>query len=88
MGIPKYFRYLTKNYNDVTKSVENSKVKIDNLYFDMNCLIHPCVATVINKYPLDLSSYLKEEKLSLYQTDENYIIVTDGSFDPKIALNL
>ena len=88
MGIPKYFRYLTKNYNDVTKSVENSKVKIDNLYFDMNCLIHPCVATVINKYPLDLSSYLKEEKLSLYQTDENYITPLESKIYKEIDLNL
>ena len=45
MGIPRYFRHITKEYPDVVKST-SELVNIQNLYFDMNCLIHPCVRSI------------------------------------------
>ena len=50
MGIPKYFRHITGKYPTVVKNVD-TKVQIQNLYFDMNCLIHPCVRTVSKEHP-------------------------------------
>ena len=51
MGIPKYFRHITGKYPTVVKNVD-TKVQIQNLYFDMNCLIHPCVRTLGLRMPL------------------------------------
>jgi len=51
MGIPKYFRHITKNNPDlIIEDFENVTV-INNLYFDMNCLIHPCVRNIMTKFP-------------------------------------
>ena len=41
MGIPVYFKTLIEDYNDICLP-DTKNIKIDNLYFDLNCLIHPC----------------------------------------------
>lgn len=40
MGIPHLFRWITKKYPDTIGF--DSNLNIDNLYFDLNGLIHPC----------------------------------------------
>ena len=79
MGIPKYFRHITGKYPTVVKNVD-TKVQIQNLYFDMNCLIHPCVRTVTKEYP---------DKIILNITEyEELIVVTDlrGTFPRRTIL--
>ena len=71
MGIPKYFRHITGKYPTVVKNVD-TKVQIQNLYFDMNCLIHPCVRTVTKEYPLLVDKHKKLEPLEKYQTDKSF----------------
>ena len=44
MGIPVFFKTLITDYTHVIKPVEGKS--IDNLFFDLNCLIHPCCAKV------------------------------------------
>jgi len=39
MGVPAFFRWLTKKYPDV---IQLKMPVIDNLYLDMNAIIHPC----------------------------------------------
>ena len=41
MGIPVYFKTLIQDYNDLCLP-DTRKINIDNLFFDLNCLIHPC----------------------------------------------
>ena len=41
MGIPVYFKTLIEDYNDICLP-DTRNINIDNLYFDLNCLIHPC----------------------------------------------
>ena len=41
MGIPVYFKNLIEDYNNLCIP-DTRKLNIDNLYFDLNCLIHPC----------------------------------------------
>ena len=71
MGIPKYFRHITSKYPTVVKDV-NTKVQIQNLYFDMNCLIHPCVRTVSKQHPILVEKHKKQEPLTEYQTNKSF----------------
>lgn len=41
MGIPVYFKTCIENYNDICEPVKN-QLNVDNLFLDLNCLIHPC----------------------------------------------
>ncbi len=71
MGIPKYFRHITGKYPTVVKNVD-TKVQIQNLYFDMNCLIHPCVRTVTKEHPHLVDKHKKIEPLDKYQSDKSF----------------
>ena len=71
MGIPKYFRHITGKYPTVVKNVD-TKVQIQNLYFDMNCLIHPCVRTVTKEYPHLVDKHKKLEPQDKYQNDKSF----------------
>ena len=42
MGIPVYFKNIINNYNDILIQQDLFNIKINNLFFDLNCLIHPC----------------------------------------------
>lgn len=73
MGIPKYFKYITSNFNDLTIELDQTKVEIDHLYFDMNCLLHPCVRTVCKKNVALVQEYLILEKEEKFNSDHSYI---------------
>jgi len=47
MGVPSFYRWLTEKYPRVVQDVDHAMqdpngVKYDNLYLDMNAIIHPC----------------------------------------------
>ncbi len=73
MGIPKYFKYITSSYDSLTIDSNVKDFQINNLYFDLNCLIHPCVRKVCKDNPSDVSSHNKELNTDKYLNDESYI---------------
>ena len=48
MGVPLYFKTILEQYNDVLLS-QNNNIKKTNLFFDLNCLIHPCCRDETNE---------------------------------------
>ena len=52
MGVPAYFRWLTNSCPQILKEIQpmgsnpegghGEDIRIDNLYLDMNGIIHPC----------------------------------------------
>ena len=80
MGIPKYFRQITKNnpdiiidINNLSSLLEDDKTliecqNIDNLFLDANCLIHPCVRKVLDSNQELIAIYNNE-----YKTNKNNI---------------
>ena len=64
MGIPKFFRHITKKHPEI---ICNAKVPIENIFFDMNCLIHPCVQEVCKQFPELVTQYNKIRNASVYR---------------------
>ena len=52
MGIPVYFKTLLNDYQD-TILEKNKLHKVNSLFLDLNCLIHPCCQTILKKDILD-----------------------------------
>ena len=46
MGIPLYFRFLTQKYPKIIISLDKFKYQINELYYDLNGLIHPACSKV------------------------------------------
>ncbi len=70
MGIPKYFRHITKDNPDlIIEDMANITV-INNLYFDMNCLIHPCVRNIMKKYPELVKKHNSVQETDVYENPE------------------
>ena len=67
MGIPYYFSYLLNSNKDIIKRINilrNKDTKIQ-LYFDLNCLIHPVCEKIIKYYNVEVGKQLDEEKLEV-----------------------
>jgi len=46
MGVPSFYRWLLQKYpkvfEDINPNTNTTNVEYDNLYLDMNSIIHPC----------------------------------------------
>ena len=73
MGIPVYFKNLINDHNDICFS-QNNKLIIDNLLFDLNCLIHPCCREETDEFQM----YKK-----IIDSIDNFFLISPAR-DPKL----
>jgi 5'-3' exonuclease len=86
MGIPSYFSYIVKNHSRLIVKLENSTIKVNNLYLDCNSIIYDSVHnidftklvesdidTIINSVICKINEYILQLK-----PDNNIFIAFDG----------
>jgi len=78
MGIPVYFKTCIEDYNNICKpSTDN--IPIDNLYFDLNCLIHPCCHGEIDELVMYNKIFLEMTRIiNLVDPKKLIFIAIDG----------
>ena len=68
MGVPGFFSWLLKNKKKLGTNnliIDNLNTKIQWLMLDANCLLHPCVANILEKYKNGKLILDKNKKLEL-----------------------
>ncbi|KAI1363545.1 exoribonuclease 1 [Xylaria arbuscula] len=78
MGVPKFFRWLSERYPAISQLIAENRIpEFDNLYLDMNGIIHNCT----HKDSSDASFRLSEEEMFIRIF--NYIEHLFGKIKPK-----
>ena len=79
MGIPLYYKNIINDYPEIIHTSLNFKKKINNLFFDLNCAIHPCCANKINEKDMFNAILEKiKECISLTNVTDLIYIAIDG----------
>ncbi len=82
MGIPVFFKTLISDYHKIIKPVEG--ILIDNLFLDLNCLIHPCCAKIKDSNEKEMISLIKQEIYKLISlTNATFIYIAIDGPAPK-----
>ncbi|KAI1810926.1 exoribonuclease 1 [Poronia punctata] len=78
MGVPKFFRWLSERYPAISQLIADNRIpEFDNLYLDMNGIIHNCT----HKDSFDTSFRLSEEEMFIRIF--NYIEHLFGKIKPR-----
>jgi len=94
MGVPKFFKYISERYPSILAPLtENSIPSIDNLYLDMNGIIHVCShgkgidGKNINEDKLMLKIFNYIDKLfNLIKPKKTFFMAIDG-VAPRAKMN-
>ena len=79
MGVPLYFKNIIQNYPEIIFSTDSNDIKIDNLFFDLNCAIHPCCANKTNEDEMYKDIFLKiKECITITNVKKLVYIAIDG----------
>ena len=85
MGIPSYYKNIIQNYSNIINLNLNNQ-KINNLFFDLNCAIHPCCKNKTNELEMYDEIFKKIlECISLTNVKNNVYIAIDGPA-PKMKM--
>lgn len=95
MGVPKFFRWCAERYPNITRNLGNFAPPVDNLYLDVNGIIHNCThpndIDVLKKAPSEkemihgIFSYL-ERLFSAVQPRKHFVVAVDG-VAPRAKMN-
>ena len=85
MGIPVYLKTLISDYGD-TILHKDKYDDINHLFFDLNCLIHPCARGVSDESEI-IDKILNEiDKLILYTRAKDTIYIAIDGIAPKMKM--
>ena len=85
MGIPVYFKTLISDYGDSILHKDKYD-DINHLFFDLNCLIHPCVRGLSDENEI-INKILSEiDKLILYTKVKHTIYLAIDGIAPKMKM--
>ena len=85
MGIPVYFKTLISDYGD-TILHKDKYDDINHLFFDLNCLIHPCARGLTNEIEI-INKILSEiDKIILYTKVKDLIYIAIDGIAPKMKM--
>ena len=85
MGIPVYFKTLISNYGDSILH-KDTYDDINHLFFDLNCLIHPCARGLTDEEEI-INKILNEiDKLILYTGVKDTIYLAIDGIAPKMKM--
>jgi len=85
MGIPVFFKTLINDYHKVVKPLEN--YKIDNLFLDLNCLIHPSCSKIEDGNEQDMISLIiKNIHNLIFLTKASFIYIAIDGPAPKAKM--
>lgn len=78
MGIPLYFKHIVTEHPEIINKTDG-KMKINNIFFDLNCAIHPCCAGKTDTKEM-LSSILEKIKecIKITNVTDLVYIAIDG----------
>ena len=94
MGVPGFFSWLLKNKNKLgSKNIINENIaKVKYLMLDTNCLLHPCVNNIIQKYKLnelllnEAESIREQLEEHIWKKIEDYILDIVNRVNPENLL--
>ncbi|XP_066932891.1 5'-3' exoribonuclease 1-like isoform X3 [Clytia hemisphaerica] len=78
MGVPKFYRWLSERYPCLSQVIKEHQIpEFDNLYLDMNGIIHPC------SHPNDDDPHFRITEEQIFRNIFNYIEVLFRIIKPK-----
>lgn len=79
MGVPSYFKNIIQRYNNILIKNDLFNKKINNLFFDLNCLIHPCCRNLTDENEMYDNIYENILKIiNICKPDKLVYIAIDG----------
>ena len=86
MGIPSYYKNIIENYPNIVSTKLDLKLNVDNLFFDLNCAIHPCCRNKTDENEMLESIYGKiVECIKISKVKKLVYIAIDGPA-PKMKM--
>ena len=73
MGIPSYFKNIINNYKNILIEQNLLNKRVNNLFFDLNCLIHPSCHGLIDEQEMYDNIY--KNMIIMIGTKYMYIIL-------------
>jgi 5'-3' exonuclease len=89
MGVPSFFNWLIKNKQINNLIIKLLYINIDYLFIDTNCLMHPCVNYIIEKYNNNELNIYREKSVRIqiekhiFSEIKNYILKLIDIIKPK-----
>ena len=77
MGIPLYFKTITKRFPEIIINLNKNEKQITHLFLDFNGLIHPCVHNVLKQQPTKINNEKELYDLFFQKIKKELFILLD-----------